>query len=256
MESGKEGDTETGLDYFGARYFSAAQGRFTSPDPVGIMKQKMLDPQQWNMYAYGRNNPLRFIDPTGRYNTDCKGSDITKCSAQIQAFEANRQKDLKSSDEKVHNAAAAYGGFNDKNKVNLKFDPKAKDSGTAIQDRDASGNRMGTITVTLRGMSVGPVGEGTVAHEGSHVMDFMKVMGGAKPMTLYQTEMTAFQVNFAVLKDVPGGPSLGFRGGYTFLAPLGPEAESANRTELIKMLGGPDYGLTEKEQGGNPYVRP
>jgi len=31
--TGKEGDAETGLDYFGARYFSGAQGRFTGPDP-------------------------------------------------------------------------------------------------------------------------------------------------------------------------------------------------------------------------------
>jgi RHS repeat-associated protein len=32
--TGKERDAETGLDYFGARYFSSAQGRFTSPDPT------------------------------------------------------------------------------------------------------------------------------------------------------------------------------------------------------------------------------
>jgi len=31
---GKERDAETGLDYFGARYYSAAQGRFVSPDPL------------------------------------------------------------------------------------------------------------------------------------------------------------------------------------------------------------------------------
>jgi RHS repeat-associated protein len=31
--TGKERDAETGLDYFGARYMSSAQGRFTSPDP-------------------------------------------------------------------------------------------------------------------------------------------------------------------------------------------------------------------------------
>lgn len=32
--TGKERDAETGLDYFGARYMSSAQGRFTSPDPL------------------------------------------------------------------------------------------------------------------------------------------------------------------------------------------------------------------------------
>lgn len=63
--TGKERDAETGLDYFGARYYSGAQGRFSSPDPP-FMDQMEGDPQSWNMYSYVRNNPLRFIDPTGR----------------------------------------------------------------------------------------------------------------------------------------------------------------------------------------------
>ena len=64
--TGKERDAETGLDYFGARYMLAAQGRFTSPDPVMLSKQRIFDPQQWNMYGYARNNPLSMIDPDGR----------------------------------------------------------------------------------------------------------------------------------------------------------------------------------------------
>ncbi len=63
--TGKERDAETGLDYFGARYFSGAQGRFTRPD-VPLADQWEKDPQSWNLYSYVRNNPLRFIDPTGR----------------------------------------------------------------------------------------------------------------------------------------------------------------------------------------------
>jgi RHS repeat-associated protein len=64
--TGKERDGETGLDYFGARYFSGAQGRFTSPDPEnasGFLYSD--DPQSWNGFAYGRNNPLKFVDPDG-----------------------------------------------------------------------------------------------------------------------------------------------------------------------------------------------
>ena len=63
--TGKERDAETGLDYFGARYMSAAQGRFTSPDEP-FADQGERDPQSWNLFSYGRNNPLRFVDPTGR----------------------------------------------------------------------------------------------------------------------------------------------------------------------------------------------
>jgi RHS repeat-associated protein len=56
--------TETGLDYFGARYFSGAQGRFTSPDKP-FADQHPSDPQSWNLYSYTRNNPLRFVDLDG-----------------------------------------------------------------------------------------------------------------------------------------------------------------------------------------------
>jgi RHS repeat-associated protein len=63
--TGKERDAETGLDYFEARYLSSAQGRFTSTDPVISGPHILNDPQNWNLYAYARNNPLRFTDPTG-----------------------------------------------------------------------------------------------------------------------------------------------------------------------------------------------
>ena len=69
--TGKERDTETagsatpsGLDYFESRYFSAAQGRFTSPDePFAGWNQQ--NPQSWNLYSYGLNNPLKYVDPDG-----------------------------------------------------------------------------------------------------------------------------------------------------------------------------------------------
>ncbi len=64
--TGKERDVETGLDHFGARYLSAAQGRFTSADPKVVGNSRLLDPQRWNLYGYARDNPLLFVDPDGR----------------------------------------------------------------------------------------------------------------------------------------------------------------------------------------------
>jgi len=63
--TGKERDTESGNDYFGARYYASALGRFMSPDPSGLLAQRPDDPQSWNLYAYVRNNPLVLIDPSG-----------------------------------------------------------------------------------------------------------------------------------------------------------------------------------------------
>jgi RHS repeat-associated protein len=63
--TGKERDVETGLDYFGARYMSAAQGRFTSPDlPANYLVSL---PQSWNKYTYALNNPLAIVDPDGQF---------------------------------------------------------------------------------------------------------------------------------------------------------------------------------------------
>jgi RHS repeat-associated protein len=63
--TGKQRDTESGLDYFGARYNSSGLGRFMSPDPKQISAH-MFDPQSFNRYAHTRNNPLAFVDPDGR----------------------------------------------------------------------------------------------------------------------------------------------------------------------------------------------
>ena len=64
----KERDTESGNDYFGARYYSGATGRFMSPDrtPYGIAPG---DPQSWNLYSYARNRPTTAIDVGGAWYT-------------------------------------------------------------------------------------------------------------------------------------------------------------------------------------------
>jgi len=64
--TGKERDSETGLDYFGARYYGSKIGRFTTVDPLYTWQENLLDPQRWNRYSYVRNNPLRYVDPDGR----------------------------------------------------------------------------------------------------------------------------------------------------------------------------------------------
>ena len=61
----KERDSETGLDYFGARYYGSELGRFTSPDPK-LTADAFDNPQAWNKYAHTGNNPLRYTDPDGK----------------------------------------------------------------------------------------------------------------------------------------------------------------------------------------------
>ena len=67
--TGKERDTESGNDYFGARYYASSMGRFMSPDwsakEEPVPYAKLDNPQTLNLYAYMRNNPLGGVDPDG-----------------------------------------------------------------------------------------------------------------------------------------------------------------------------------------------
>jgi RHS repeat-associated protein len=67
--SGKERDSETGLDYFGARYYSNGLGRFITPDwaakPVDVPYAVLGDPQSLNLYSYVRNIPTVNVDTDG-----------------------------------------------------------------------------------------------------------------------------------------------------------------------------------------------
>jgi RHS repeat-associated protein len=59
--TGKFFDKTTGLYYFNARWYHCELGRFSSQDPA-------RDGMNW--WAYCRNNPLKYVDPTGMYNEE------------------------------------------------------------------------------------------------------------------------------------------------------------------------------------------
>jgi len=67
--TGKERDTESGNDYFGARYYASSMGRWLSPDwypgPAPIPYANIYDPQTLNLYMYAGNNPLNRFDFDG-----------------------------------------------------------------------------------------------------------------------------------------------------------------------------------------------
>jgi RHS repeat-associated protein len=73
----KERDNESGLDYFGARYYSSPQGRFTSVDPSRVSVD-ITDPRSWNRYAYTLNNPLVYVDHNGKWPTKIHNQIIEK----------------------------------------------------------------------------------------------------------------------------------------------------------------------------------
>jgi RHS repeat-associated protein len=71
--TGKEQDDESGLYYYGARYYDPKIGRFTQIDPLALgesekpLSNVLSNPQELNGYTYVINNPLKYTDPTGKF---------------------------------------------------------------------------------------------------------------------------------------------------------------------------------------------
>ena len=76
--SGKERDSYTDLDYFGARYYDNTSYRFISVDPVRNREEAIVNPQLWNLYSYCRNNPITLFDPLGMEVREGSPDDIPK----------------------------------------------------------------------------------------------------------------------------------------------------------------------------------
>ena len=61
--TGKEKDQLTGLNFHSSRYLAVSLARWASVDPIGTVDHA-------NVYAYARNNPIRFIDHSGESSSD------------------------------------------------------------------------------------------------------------------------------------------------------------------------------------------
>jgi RHS repeat-associated protein len=83
--TGKERDAESGNDYFGARYYNSAMGRFMSPDwcviPWAVPYADLTNPQSLSLYVYGANNPLRFKDLDGHMHQECQHNSTSSLDA-------------------------------------------------------------------------------------------------------------------------------------------------------------------------------
>ena len=216
--TGQIRDEETRLDYFNARYMSAPQGRFLSPDPLG---GELSDPQTLNKYGYTRNNPLKFVDPTGLY--DCV-EDNEECLKRLEDFEKRRQALLRSRDSEVVRAAEAYGSPRDGNGVLLKFAAVDGDAETTygirgLEDGSYKPDILVTIDLNIGGTRL----DAAIGHEGSHVADGAEFIDSinrtgrifgdrAKNVSKYSTEMTAYRVTNSIIADANDTLGYGFCG--------------------------------------------
>jgi RHS repeat-associated protein len=214
--TGKERDTESGNDYFGARYYGSSMGRMMSPDwsakvmPVPYLR--LENPQSLNLYSYVWNNPLSRNDPDGHYV--CNGDE---CKQVKQALE-DVKKAIKSGNLSKDEKAAL--------KDVVKFYGKAgKDNGVTVNTGTGSGAGLGktatesgrtTISLNLSSLDSSPNG-GTpstekaaeVAHEGEHGVQQKANGMPATPDQTYKAEQQAYTAQSFVNKGLNTDSSWG-----------------------------------------------
>jgi len=254
--TGKERDSESGLDNFGARYNSSQYGRFMSPDS-GI-DQHPENPQSWNLYSYVQNNPVNIVDPSGEFTCDSQSVSTEQCenahksadeaAAKLASIKATQGEDAY---KDAKRAVDALGGRKD-NGVVLKIG----DSGNGYEGSVEIGpNQAATkdnptgqnISVTLTGNNFDGSNNATegIMHEGSHVADASDwIATGFNPsaaVNSYKSEFKAYTVeasfaqalnNLTILK----GPS-----GNNY--PLwGPSSTPSGTAVIIRSILWNEYG--------------
>jgi RHS repeat-associated protein len=151
--TGKERDVESGLDYFGARYYGSSMGRFISPDDGS--DQNPFDPQSWNLYSYGRNNPLIGRDDDGHtYNVCPPGtpSGSSGCTnIEDKTFESEQKQD------QANGVSFAHGTISDSSGV----------EGTYTHDPDIAGDSAANIAAMG---NVGNLGIGAINWFGKQML--------------------------------------------------------------------------------------
>ena len=112
--TGKPRDTESNLDYFGARYYSSRWGRFLTPDwssdPEPVPYAILADPQSLNLYSYSGNNPVTFADQDGHCYPLCTmaaGAGIGAVVGALAEMGAEYMRGEHISAFKIRNAAIA-----------------------------------------------------------------------------------------------------------------------------------------------------
>jgi len=156
--TGKKRDSETGLDYFGARYYSNGLGRFVTPDWAGkataVPYAEFSDPQSLNLYSYVRNVPTVRFDEDGHQQARSPAEAEAEAAAESRRREEEKESNAKEPSDPLERArdalereqSAADGAtrdFMDKLKENDPVDengscPVTSPGGPSISNANAS----------------------------------------------------------------------------------------------------------------------
>ena len=203
--TGHQTDTELRLSYMQQRYYDPGVGRFLSADPV---RANPASGTNFNRYWYGNNNPVKFVDPDGRYACIGSPSNCGKVDKFVSGLKAAVARMAPSVSQA--NLAVAVGKIGNFGDPGITF--YAGNSGP--QGQNAPGGRINLniskIEASARALAPAnsrllpaqlavAVGASTIAHEMNH--DFDRHLPGLNPgwfprnrEVRRQTEINAYRV--------------------------------------------------------------
>jgi RHS repeat-associated protein len=225
----KERDSESNLDNFGARYDSSILGRFMSTDHGPFVWR---DPQTLNRYIYTRNNPLKYVDPSGNYFV--VSSDV---AVQVKEY--------------ISTLVRSEAGRNLVNQIGLSPKPTLIDSGS-LPRTQVSDNR----ALVTNGQTTAIPGNTPGAVAGTQItLDFNNIAftAHAAGQTDFKTGLSAFAHEDFHVSDANGASTL--QGAVAALAagdaPSRPGGQDttggtaeARASALLSGLGGAANGYT------------
>jgi RHS repeat-associated protein len=178
--TGKERDSESGLDEFGARYYGSSLGRFMTPDwaakPTAVPYAHYGNPQSLNLYSYVQNNPTTTGDPDGHCDW---------CWTLV-----NRVAEYVATHPEVANAVQKLGdsmglkvslNLGDKGKIGpVKLALAAGVTAELREDGSGKSKLQATAGASVNGVGFQANGTGTFAEPGSFVNPLKNLDGNAK----------------------------------------------------------------------------
>jgi RHS repeat-associated protein len=108
--NGKELDEETGLYYYGARYYDPRTSVWLAVDKLSD------DAPSWTPYRYGFNNPIRYSDPGGKFEID---EATKKAYPKLDAYLKTIASEFKGKPENFRKAFKQWSGLSDKEISNM-----------------------------------------------------------------------------------------------------------------------------------------
>ncbi|HEY6872131.1 MAG TPA: RHS repeat-associated core domain-containing protein [Geobacteraceae bacterium] len=186
--TGKELDPETGLYYFGARYYEPVISRWISADPID--RYHPASPTLGlSLYQYALHNPLKFLDPTG-YSEDESQSVWSKLANWYQTKKQEIKESIQGASISVGTQAtqdaAARRGYNKGAAKLRQEDPRASAERSRLRTeaRKVSSPTGKVVAETMRPSSQSPRPGGRVNVTNSSVNKSMEVAGKAGPVLM------------------------------------------------------------------------